>query len=257
MLQSLDRALNMIEYLATQKSVSISELAEKFEVDKSTATRIMQTFAAHDLTKKDPYTQKYSLSNGTLRLSYQVSLNNKITQIAQPYLKRLAEVTKETSRLCGITKQSIYIIDQVNFGNNAFIPNADIPGMSKPLYCSAIGKAALAYLPEDEVREMMKNIEMRRFTENTICSLDVLFAQLEQVRQNGYALNTAEYIDRAFCLAAPVFDEENMPTYAIGISGTTDFRQYPQKFNQITSYIKEACAVVSTEYRKFVKRKTS
>ncbi len=255
MLQSLDRALKMIEYLATQKSVSISELADKFEVDKSTATRIMQTFSAHDLTKKDPYTQKYSLSNGTLRLSYQVSLNNRIIQIARPYLKHLAEATEETSRLCGINKQSIYIIDQVNCGKNAFIQNADIPGMSKPLYCSAIGKAALAYLPEDEVREIMNNIEMRRFTENTICSLDVFFDQLKQVRENGYALNTAEYIDRAFCIAAPIFDEDNMPSYAIGISGTTDFRQYPQKFNQIIYYIKEACAVVTKEYKKHVKRR--
>lgn len=254
MLQSLDRALNMIEYLTTQKSASVSELAEKFDVDKSTATRIMQTFDAHDLVKKDPYTQKYSLSNGTLRLSYQVILNNKIIQIAQPYLQRLAEVTEETSRLCGITKQSIYIIDQVHYGKSLFIPNADIPGMSKPLYCSAIGKSALAYLPKEEVMDIMKNIEMRRFTENTICSLDEFFAQLEQVRQNGYALNTAEYIDRAFCIAAPIFDENDMPSYALGISGTTDFRQYPQKFCQITDYIKEACEVVSREYRKFIKK---
>ena len=257
MLQSLDRALNMIEYLTTQKSVSISELAEKFEVDNSTATRIMQTFAAHDLTKKDPYTQKYSLSNGTLRLSYQVSLNNKIIRIAHPYLERLADVTEETSRLCGINKQSIYIIDQVNYGNNAFIHNADIPGMSKPLYCSAIGKAALAYLPEEEVKEIFKDIEMRRFTENTICSLDILFEQFKQIRENGYALNTAEYIDRAFCIAAPIFDEQNMPSYAIGISGSTDFRQYPQKYNQITNYIKEACAVVTKEYKKYARKKTN
>lgn len=169
MVQALDRALSILEYLSKRKSAGVTEVAEHFQIDKSTATRIMQTYAAHDMVVKDDYTQKYHMSNGILQLSYQVFLNNRIMQIARPSLLELVRITKETARLCAISHDYIYILDQVESGKARSLPNADIPGTRKPFHCSAIGKVMMAYMPEDEARDLIGRLELKRYTENTIC----------------------------------------------------------------------------------------
>ena len=254
MLSSLDRSLMILEYLSKRKSAGVSEIAEMFDVDKSTVTRILQTFAKHDIVAKDEYTQKYRMSNGTLQFSYQIVLNNRIIQIARPLLVKLSNITNETVRLCAISHDCIYILDQVQAKDDSVLRNADIPGTRKPLYCSAIGKVALAYMPENESREILEHLERRYYTENTICDVEQLMEQLREIRIRGYALNTAEYTDRAYCVAVPVFDDKGMANYSIGFSGMTDYRRVPERFEQIITCMKESAQKLTREYREEIKR---
>lgn len=248
MLQSLDRALSILEFLSKRKSVSITEIAEKFKIDKSSATRIMQTFAAHDIVAKDEFTQKYRMSSGTLQLSFQVFLNNRITQISHPVLQELAKITNETARLCAINRDYVYILDQVDFRRSWSPQNADIPGTRKPFHCSAIGKVMMAYMPPEDARELLGRLERKRYNENTICSIDLLMDQLCQIRKQGYALNQAEYADRAYCVAVPVFDESGNASYSIGFSGMVDYRRQPERFEQIVTYMKKAASRLTERY---------
>lgn len=248
MVQSLDRALSILEYLSKRKSMGVTEIAEVFSIDKSTATRIMQTFAAHDIVEKDDYTQKYHMSNGTLQLSYQVLLNNRIVQIARPELLELARITKETARLCAISRDHIYILEQVQSGNERFLQNADIPGTRKPFHCSAIGKVMMAYMPEDELSELLSRLDFKQYTENTICDVEQLRKQLKEIRIQGYALNQAEYADRAHCVAVPVFDELGHPSYSIGFSGMIDYLQQPERFHQILTCMQQSAKKLSEKY---------
>ena len=249
MLQSLDRALLVLEYVSRRKSAGISMIAEHFGVDKSTATRIMQTFAAHDLVEKDEYTQKYHMSNGTLQLSYQVMLNNRIMQVARPLLIELAQMTNEAAKLCAISHDCIYILDQVTGKHGHLTQTADIPGMRKPFHCSAVGKIMMAYMPQDEARVLLERLDRKRYTENTICEIEPLMKQLYEIRVQGYAMNLAEYTDRAYCVAVPVFDEEGAASYALGFSGMTDYRKHPEHFRQILNCMKQSAQMLTDNYR--------
>ena len=249
MLQSLDRALKVLEYLSTRKSAGISKIAEHFGVNKSTATRIMQTFAAHDIVEKDEFTQTYHISNGTLQFTYQVILNNRIMQVARPSLMKLSEMTKETAKLCAIGHDCIYVLDQVGDKKGPLAQTADIPGMRKPFHCSAVGKIMMAHMPHDEARYLLERLERKRYTENTICDIDLLTKHLHEVRVQGYALNLAEYSDRAYCVAVPVFDESGAASYAIGFSGMTNYRRHPERFQQILGCMKTSAQMLTNSYR--------
>ncbi len=254
MLQSLDRALLVLEYLARRKSAGISKIAEHFGVDKSTATRIMQTFAAHDIVEKDEFTQKYHMSNGTLQLSYQVMLNNRIMQVARPLLVELAQMTDETAKLCAISHDCIYILDQVTGKQGRLTQTADIPGMRKPFHCSAVGKIMMAYMPQDEARELLERLDRKCYTENTICDVEPLMKQLYEIRVRGYAMNLAEYTDRAYCVAVPVFDETGAASYALGFSGMTDYRRHPEHFKRILDCMKNSAQMLTDNYRSEIVR---
>lgn len=249
MLSSLDRSLTILECLAKQKSIGVTEIAERFCIDKSTATRIMQTFAKHDIVVKDEFTQKYRISNGTLQLSHQIFLNNKIIEVARPFLLELAKITKETARLCAISHDCIYILEQVQSQKNTALKSADIPGTRKPLHCSAIGKVMLAYMPAEEAREILQRLDRKQYTENTNCDVEALMEQLKEIRQQGYALNLAEYTDRAYCVAVPVFDDNGEAAYSIGFSGLTDYRQQPEHFIMILAYMKDSAKRLTNAYR--------
>ena len=255
MIHSLDRALTVLEYLAEQKSAGVSEIAERFGFDKSTATRFMQTFTAHDLVVKDSLTQKYRMSNGVLKLSYNVIQNNQMLQIARPHLQELARLTQETARLCAISNGCVYIIDQVCARKeSSSLQKADVPGTRKPFHCSAIGKIMMAYMPEDEARAMLEQLDRKQYTENTICNVNYLMDHLRLARARGYAENQAEYTDRAYCVAVPIFGRNGEVDYCIGFSGMTDFHQRPERFTHIVKCMKNSAQAISDKFNQSVKQ---
>lgn len=254
MIQSLDRALTVLEYLAKQKSAGVSEIAEHFGFEKSMVTRFMQTFAAHDLVAKDALTLKYRMSNGTLQLSYHVLHDNWIIQIAKPHLMELCKMTKETARLCAISNGCSYIIDQVSMDSRQSYQYADIPGTRKPFHCSAIGKIMMAYMEETQARELLEAMDRKQYTENTICNVDTLMEHLRLAKKRGYAENQAEYSDRAYCVAVPIFDKKKEVNYCIGFSGMTDFHQVPERFDHIIRCMKESAQIISEEYLQALQR---
>lgn len=250
MIKSLNRSLSILEYLSKQKSAGVTELAEKFELDKGTVSRIMQTFERHGMVAKSVSNAKYHISSGTLQLSYNVIRNNRIIQIARPSLYEVSRMTQATARLCMIDGKQIFIIDQTRTTRNRDLNDIDIPGTTKPMYCSAIGKTILAFLPPKQAVEWLKELEMLPYTENTLTDIDTIMAQLAEIREKGYALNLAEFSDRAYCVAVPVFcNGDDMPKYCIGISGWQDYRSDTENFNKIINCLKSASTRISRDKR--------
>lgn len=248
MIKSLDRALSILEYLSKRKSAGVTELAEKFEIDKGSVSRILQTFEGHGMVAKNNANAKYRISSGTLQLSHNVILNNQIIQISRPTLYELAEMTGATARLCMVDGKHIFIIDQAKTTKGKTASDADIPGMSKPMHCSAIGKTILAFMPEKNASELINNLNTIAYTENTITDKQALRDQLAQVRKNGYALNLAEFSDRAYCVAVPVFVGDE-PKYCIGITGFSDFRADPDNFARIIETMKHASRTITRDFK--------
>ncbi|MDW7658714.1 MAG: IclR family transcriptional regulator [Bacillota bacterium] len=250
MIKSLNRSLAILEYLSKQKSAGVTELAEIFELDKGTVSRIMQTFESHGMVAKSITNAKYHISSGTLQLSYNVIRNNRIIQIARPSLYEVSRMTKATARLCMIDGKQIFIIDQTHSTRNKDINDIDIPGTTKPMYCSAIGKTILAFMQPNQAIEWLKKIDMSPYTENTLTDINTIMAELAEIRKKGYALNLAEFSDRAYCVAVPIFCHgDDIPKYCIGITGWQDFREDAENFNKIINCLKMASNKIATDKR--------
>lgn len=250
MVKSLDRALTILEYLSKRKSAGVTEIANHYGIDKGTVSRIMQTFEKHGMVAKNVDNFKYRVSNGTLQLSHNVLLNNRVVAIARPTLHVIADMTDATARLCMLDGKQVFIVDQTRKRHGGDVNDADIPGTMKPMHCSAIGKTLLANMPEATAIAWIEKMPLTAYTENTLTDKEAILAELEQIRQRGYALNLAEFSDRAYCVAVPVFCEDNEPPkYAIGITGWSDFRENQESFAKIIHNMKEASAKITMDYR--------
>ena len=106
----------------------------------------------------------------------------------------------------------------------------------------------MAYMPEDELSELLSRLDFKQYTENTICDVEQLRKQLKEIRMQGYALNQSEYADRAHCVAVPVFDELGHPSYSIGFSGMIDYLQQPERFHQILTCMQQSAKKLSEKY---------
>lgn len=247
-MQSLDRSLYILEYLARKKSAGVTEISEIFQLDKSTVSRILSTFADHDMVCKDAVTGKYRLSVGPLLFSYRISSTHQIMSIAHPLLMELAAKTGETAHLCGLHQDHIYVLDHAKSKRNTYMKDPCLPGMKEPMHSSAVGKVILAYMPPEEARHLLSQTTLDIFTDKTISSIEALFLELEKVRKNGYAIDDEEYSHGVICAAVPVFDRYGYVTYSIGISGTDDNMRRPEYFNRVLQILIQAGRNLSDAY---------
>lgn len=79
-------------------------------------------------------------------------------------------------------------------------------GAAVPLYCTAVGKVILAYMPDEERERVLPHLALKRLTPNTVGSLQELKAELYRVRKNGYACDLEEHELHIRCVAAPLWD---------------------------------------------------
>lgn len=249
MLQSLNRGIEILEYLSRQHNdASITEIATVFGISKSTASRIMAALVEHGLVFRDEETKKHRLGVGMLMYSYHVMTDNLIMNIARPILQNLVENTDSTGHLGVLYNRSLYVLDHIKSNRNRYMKDPTIPGMQEPLHCTAVGKAVLAYMPPEEARSILSAIDLTRFTEHTVTDVDAIMDMLEEVRRNGYAIDQEELREGVFCMAVPVFDCQGFVTHSIGLTGSYDFGKYPELFQFNLSRLRAAGKELTARY---------
>ncbi len=217
MIQSLDRGIRILLILAERDCAGITELAETLGVDKSTASRLVETLRAHDMVRLDPETRKYRLGFRILHLGESLKGNLNVIAIARPMLTELSAQLDESVHLCAFNNNSAYVMDQVRSNKN-YALSATV-GMVEPFHCSSVGKCILAFRRQDTIRALLENYEFTRYTENTITTKEALLEDLERIRARGYAVDDEEMAPGVRCLAVPVYDYRNSARYSIGVSG--------------------------------------
>ena len=217
MIQSLDRGIQILLLLAERSSMGVTELAEALGVDKSTASRLVETLRAHDMVRLDPETRKVRLGFRILHLGEALKDNLNVIAIARPMLTELSARINESVHFCAFNNNSVYVMDQVRSNKN-YALSATV-GMIEPIHCSSVGKCILAFRRPDTIRALLENYTFTRYTDHTITTQEALLADLERIRAQGYALDDEEMAPGVRCLAVPVYDYRNSVRYSIGVSG--------------------------------------
>lgn len=213
-IQSLARGLKILKLMAqADEGLGVTELADRLEVNKATASRMIHTLRDHGFVELASDGRRYQLGPVLVQLSRSVINRMPLRETAKPYMHKLVDITGECAHLAIYAQGQALYIDQVESEETLRV-NADIGHMA-PLHCTALGKVLLAYgdypLPED--------LEMR--TNATIITREKLEAELENVRNQGYAIDDEEYDPGVRCIAVPVFNLRNKIVGAVGISGPT------------------------------------
>ncbi|HEY3993302.1 MAG TPA: IclR family transcriptional regulator [Ktedonobacteraceae bacterium] len=216
---SVRRALTIVDYLSehgTQAGLSLAELADGLDMNKSTLLRLLAALQEFDLIERDLQSECYRLGLRTLHWAEACLASMQIRRIAAPFLVRLMETTRETIHLVTYENGRVVYIDKVDSPNTLRIVSR--VGMHMPVHSTAVGKALLAYLPATAFDEVIARGMISR-TARTLTSPQALLENLQEIRQRGYAIDDEENELEVRCAAAPIFDHLGYALAAVSISG--------------------------------------
>jgi DNA-binding IclR family transcriptional regulator len=212
--QSVDRALRLLKAVATADQPSTAqELAQRCEVNRSTAWRLLSTLEAHGLVERDPVTGRYLVGYAAFQLATAED-HDALARRLRPLLQRTAQSTGEIATLAIAKRFGLVYVDQADPPGPA---SPDWSGRQIPLHATSSGKVFLAWLPEEE-RAAVLPATLERFTPHTIVDRSALDRELERVRRDGYASCLGEF-DYSNGVSAAVFDPNHRPVAVMNVWG--------------------------------------
>lgn len=216
-IEVLGKTLNILDVFAQAKkaTLSLQEISVASELNKNTVFRILYTLANHEYITKENHL--YRLGPKVANLGNSQRYEQGLVTTVGPYLTALRDTFGETANLGILNRGSVCYID-VRESTNPFRLAERVGGID-PLHSTALGKAQLAFLPQEEVRLLMKECRMKKYTPHTVTSVGALLAELKQIRDQGYAIDNQESVLGAFCVAVPILNSLQYPVAAISIAG--------------------------------------
>jgi DNA-binding IclR family transcriptional regulator len=214
--QSVDRAVAILEILARDGEAGVTEVARELDVHKSTASRLLAALDRRELVTQDTARGRFRLGVGVVRLASAASARLDVVQEGRPACRALAQQVGETVNLAILSgRDALYLYQAA--GPAALSPH-NWAGRRIPLHATSDGKVLLAYLPEDELAASLVP-PLARFTERTITAVAVFPALLAEVRRRGFATAVDELEAGLTAVAAPVRNAEGTVIASISASG--------------------------------------
>jgi DNA-binding IclR family transcriptional regulator len=214
-IQSVERTFEMLETMRDRGAVGITELAEQLDVSKSTVHNHLNTMEGRGYVVNDGGT--YRLGLRLLSFPNTLQKSHWLYQAAKDEVDELVERTGERSQvLVEEDGYGVYIYQQTD--DRAITTNSKV-GTRVTLHSSAIGKAMLAFQPEERVERILHRDGLAARTENTITSREAFEAELAEIRDEGVAFDDEEGIEGMRCVAAPIRNEDSVSVGAISVSG--------------------------------------
>ncbi|MGM0983097.1 MAG: HTH-type transcriptional regulator BhcR [Pseudomonadota bacterium] len=216
--QSLVRGLNLLERLsASPGGLALSEVAEQADLAPSTTHRLLQALQSQGFVTQDSELGVWKIDVKTFRIGNSFLEARDFVGTSRPFLRRLTTQTGETANL-GVRDN----------GTAVFLAQSESPQMMRmitrlgsraPLHASGVGKALMAWLPDNEVERILDERGLARVTENTLHTPEALREGLAEIRHQGFACDREEHAIGLHCVAACLHDEHGIPLAAISVSG--------------------------------------
>ncbi|MGH9449859.1 MAG: IclR family transcriptional regulator [Terriglobia bacterium] len=217
-IEVVGKALDVLEAFLhfSKRQLTLQEISQQLRLNKNAVFRILYTLTEHGYVLKED--QRYELGPKLLDLSNAKLRRSDLLTVAGPLLESLRSQLGETVNLGVLDDGQIRYIGVWESHHRFRL--AERVGACDYLHSSALGKAHLAYLPSQEVRELLRKHGMPQQTEHTITTLSALKPELDATRARGYALDRQEGVLEGFCIAVPILNSDgSRPLAAISISG--------------------------------------
>ena len=242
--QSVDRALSVLELLAADGQLGVTAIAGLLDVHKSTASRLLATLEAHGLVERLPDDGRYQLGVGVLRLAGATRSRLDVVQESRPVTRELARAVDETVNIVIVSGRETLYLDQVAGQSALQIHNW--VGRRNPMYATANGRVLLAYLSLSEREAILSAAgpggRLPRLTERTLTTAQEVRAELERVGEDGYAVVVDELEVGLTAIAAPIRGAEGQVIASVSVSGPT-FRLAARVPAVVTSVLDAAQAI--------------
>jgi IclR family acetate operon transcriptional repressor len=211
--QSLQRAFDLLERLADAGGeASLSELATTSGLPLPTIHRLIRTLVTSGYVRQNS-NRRYTLGSRLIRLGE--SASRQFGTWARPYLTQLVDQVKETANLAVLDGDEVVYVSQVP-SKHSMRMFTEVGRRLLP-HGTGVGKAILSQLPRDEVRALLERTGLPAYTPNTITDPEELLASLDQIAEQGYALDESEQELGVRCVAVPLVGAPTLA--AVSVSG--------------------------------------
>jgi IclR family acetate operon transcriptional repressor len=215
---NLGNACRLLRHMSDQRDgLSVTQLAQALKLPRTTCLRIVHTLASEGFLREQGGT--YVLGGAVIPLGLKALQDLDLYTQSSPILRRLTEVTGETSHLAVWSDSRSLIINVCDSPHP--LRAASRPGTRAYGNCSATGKILLAFNHLENIGEILPPEHRARSTAHSICDLDELKVELRRVQALGYALDNEEYHEGVRCLAAPVRNAHGEVCASIGLTAAT------------------------------------
>ena len=217
-LKSFQKVDEIFELFFKKNKWRLAEIVAELGYPKGTVHNILSAMVEKGyLIREGNY---YILGNRVLQLSGLMRHNMEFRELALPYLEELRNSINETVHLTSLFRDKVIYIECIH-PTHALRPHSTV-GITASLYCTGVGKALLAFQPDEYIESYLNKTELVKRTENTITDKNAMKKELEWIREHGYAYDRIEQEESIKCIAAPVLDSLGIAKYAISIAGPAD-----------------------------------
>ena len=243
-IQSVDRAAGILKLLASgPRRLGVSEIADRLDLARPTVHGLLQTLQAHGFVEQDRDSDKYQLGAGLLHLGNSFLDLNELRGRSIVHAVRLAQRTRGAVRVGVLHGSEVVVVHHVFRPDDAF--QVLEVGAQLPAHASALGKAILAFSPEEVLDDLLAETPAK-LTRKTLAPAP-LRRELETVRERAVARERDEAVLGESSVAAPIFDQAGHAVGAIGVVGETAVLLPRAPSAELVAAVVEAARGVSRE----------
>lgn len=216
--QAVERSLSLLEkVVGAAGEIGVRELGQASGLPVGTTHRLLKALVNQGFVSRNPSTRRYGVGPTALALAAKIGSSRSLTQLAQPYLQKLVELTGESANLAALDGEGIIYLAHVEAARTVRMFTK--VGNRVPVHATGTGKAILASMTPEKRRLLLAGHRLKRYTPNTITDRRKLEAELELIRERGYAIDAGELEEGVHCIAVPVRDHGAEVTASISVSG--------------------------------------
>jgi IclR family acetate operon transcriptional repressor len=242
--RAVERALDILLCFSEDRpALSLTEIAEQVGMHKSTIHRLLATLESKHFIIRDKTSGLYHLGFLFIEFSSIMLHGLDVQHWALPYLQQLSLQSGETVDLAILNNDHVVYLQVVESSQRIKIAAA--VGQQLPVFCTATGKAFMAYMPDDQVHSILAR-GMTKFTEQTLTTPEELFKNLRDTRQRGFAISQQEYEKDISAVAAPIMDTNGCPVAVIAIVGPT-YRMSEDRMLELGKMIQDTAEAIRRE----------
>ncbi len=232
---SLERGLALMRAIGQKRGgMTNAELSRELSIPKSTCTYILTRLEREGYVVRNKTTGRYKVGLKTLALAHDALREVGFHAMAEPALYRLAEATGLVAIVGALEGNRVLTVDRVEspeFMHDSaekgrsrwpYYPSREQRGIGSEhsLYATSLGRVLLAYLPRKDLLEILQSVKLTKLTPKTIVSKTELLAELERIREQGYAITDQQTHMDTLAIAAPIFDANGVVRASVCIGGS-------------------------------------
>ncbi|MGG3573741.1 IclR family transcriptional regulator [Bacillus gobiensis] len=250
MVKSAVRVLKVFELLAMKRNgLTVKDISDELGLPQSSTFHLISTLFNEGYLLQD-HAKRYKLGPKLIQIGNNAMESLDIASIGKPVLSKLMEDVQETVFMAVLSEERLVYVLKID--SNRSIKTTAQPGYQKPLHCTGLGKAFLAFLPVEKREKLISTIALQPVTPHTITDRSKLEECLEFYKTLGYSIDDEENEEGLFCVAAPIYGGGNTVEAAISVAGPKE--RMSKRKEEIARKLTEAAAKLSIQmgYKKGV-----